>query len=127
MLIFLSVPPLEPLTGAASTSMGTAAAGGSTASLAPTGGTPLRGCLVTPSGYQGATSPSRSHGHHGMVDTKDFAQQAAHFADRGRRGKRGAHEREEIGRPRSTGTQRVEGCLHGGRRARCPHPHESLD
>src|SRR5580700_1587430 len=115
MLIFLSVPPLEPFTDAASESREPAAAAGSSASLAPTGGTPLRGCLVTPSGYQGATSPSRSHGHHGMVDAKDFAQHAAHLADRGMRVKRGAHEREEIGRPRSTRTQRVEGCLHGDR------------
>jgi hypothetical protein len=108
MLIFLSVPPPDPFADVASTSTGSDAAAGFTASLAPTGGTPLRACLVTPSGYQGATSPSRSHRHHGMVDAKDLAKHAAHFADGGMRSERRAHQREEVGRPHRPGTQCVE-------------------
>ena len=46
----------DPLTEVPSASTGPGAGAGATASLAPIGGTPLRACLVTPSGYQGTPS-----------------------------------------------------------------------
>src|SRR5580700_10326203 len=113
MLIFLSVPPLDPFVDAPSASADSGGAA-ETPSLAPIGGTPLRACLVTPSGYQGAPPASGSHRHHGMVDTKNLAEHAAHFADRGVGIEGRAHQRQQVVSALSAGAQRIQRRAHGG-------------
>src|ERR1039457_5125972 len=71
-LIFFPVPLLDPLTDPPSASTGFGTWAGATASLAPTGGTPLRACLVTLSGYQGTPSGLGSHNDRRTVDAEDL-------------------------------------------------------
>src|SRR5579863_184929 len=110
MLIFLPVPPVDPLVDAPPSSTGPESRAGTAASFAPPGGTSLGACLVTPSGYQGTASPLGSHRDRGTVDAENLAQHAAHLADRRLRGERAAHQGQQIVgslRTRAQGLQRA--------------------
>src|SRR5579864_463594 len=127
MLIFLPVPPVDPLVEAAAASACPESPEAATASLAPTGGTPLGACLLTPSGYQGTASPIGSHRDRRTVDAEDLAKHAAHFADGRVSRQRGAHEREQIVSALRTCAEGVERAVHVRRGTGSAHRLEALD
>src|SRR5580704_6059650 len=108
MLIFLPVPPREPLVDAPSAAAEPGVLAALTPSPAPTGGTPLRACLLTASGYQGTPRASCSHRDRRSVDAEHLAKRAAHLADGRMRVKRGAHQRQQVVGALGAGMQGIE-------------------